>query len=132
MLELADSVDISKLRVRIKGTLEEKYLDGKYESLFVHILSTKSASNCFEHTALVRLESTLEECNLLMQYLVPDPPSKQDQSAVVLHESKQGDTVIIKQQPSEGMPTEQLVVESFVSGGPMFWECQKDWMCALW
>lgn len=132
MLELADLVDISKLRVRIKGTLEEKYLNGKYESLLVHILSTKSASNCFEHTALVRFESTLEECSLLMQYLVPDPPSRQDQLAVVLHESKQGLMVKVKQRPNEGLPIEQLVVESSMSGGPSFWECQKDWMCALW
>jgi transcription elongation factor SPT5 len=132
LLELADLVDISKLRVRIKGTLEEKYLDGKYESLLVHILSTKSASNCFEHTALVRFESTSEECNLLMHYLVPDPPSKQDQLAVVLHESRQGHTVKVKQRPNEGMPIEQLVVESLMSGGSSFWECQKDWMCALW
>lgn len=131
-LELADLIDISELRVRIKGTLEEKYLDGKYESLLVHIVSTETANSCFEYTALARFDSTSEECNLLLQYLVPDAPSKQDQLAVVLHESKQGHKVRVKQRPNEDIPTEQLVVESLMNDGPSFWECQKDWMCALW
>lgn len=125
-------IDISTLRVRIRGTLEENYLDGKFESLLVHTLSTECASSCFEHAALVRVESTSEECRLLMQYLVPDAPSQQEQLAVVLHESRQGETVKVKQRPSEDMPTEQLVVESIMKDGPVFWECQKDRLCALW
>lgn len=125
-------IDIATLRVRVKGTLQERYLDGKYESLLVHILSTESASSCFDHTALVKVDSTSEECKMLMHYLVPDPPSTQDQSAIVLHESRQGDKVAIKQWPNEGSPMESLVVESLRKDRPGFWECQKDWMCALW
>lgn len=133
LLELVDLIDISTLRVRIKGTLEENYLGGKYESLLVHTLSTEAASTCFEHTALVRLDSTAEECTLLMQYLVLEPPSAQDKSAVVLHESRQGEMVKVKQRADPGMPTERLVVETLIRlDGSHFWECQKDWMCALW
>lgn len=66
-----------------------------------------------------------------MHYLVPDAPSQQDQLAVVLHESRQGEMVKVKQRPSEDMPMERLVVES-TSKAVVFWECQKDWMCALW
>lgn len=95
-------------------------------------ISTESASSCFDHTALVRVDSTSEECKLLMQFLVPDPPSTQDQSVVVLHESRQGDKVVVKQRPNEGSPMETLVVESLTKNRPGFWECQKDWMCALW
>lgn len=123
-------MDISTLRVRIKGTLEENYPDSKYESLLVRTLSIDSASSCFEHAALVRVESTSEKCRLLMQYLVPDVPSQQDQSAVILHESRQGEQVKVKQRLSEDMPIEQLVVET--RDGLRVWECQKDWMCALW
>lgn len=100
----------------------------------MHTLSTESGHSCFEHVALVRVKvnSTSEECRVLMQFLVPDPPSQQEQLAIVLHESKQGEIVKVKQRPSEDMPMERLVVESMSKDSMVFWECQKDWMCALW
>lgn len=96
LLDLADVIDISTLRIRIRGTLEEKYLDGKYELLLVHTLSTEAASSCFEHTTLVRVDTTAEECRLLVQYLVPEAPLMQNELAIVLHESKQGKMVKVK------------------------------------
>jgi len=132
LLDASLSTYQSTLRVRIQGTRLDNYLEGKYESLEVHVLAASPAASNFDQTALVKMDSTSEERTVLMKYLVPVTPSMQDEAAVVLTGPRKGEKVKIRQRPDASSLLELVVVESEKEYGGAFWECQKDWMCAVW
>ncbi|GAW07474.1 transcription elongation factor spt5 [Lentinula edodes] len=147
---------LTSLRVNISGTKlpHQPYLDGLYESLDAHILAASRVADNYEQTALVKvdlekssavtpaqlaaLSSTPADRSIPTKFLLPVPPSSQDDTAIVLTGPRQGDKVKLRQRPDSGSPTELVVVESVDAGGNAsgtngteggaFWECQKDWM----
>ncbi|KAF5388735.1 hypothetical protein D9757_004857 [Collybiopsis confluens] len=128
---------LTKLRVEIRGSRRDNYLDGKYDFQEAHILAASRVAGNFEQTALLKIElhpTGTEERSFLMKYITPVVPQRQDEPAIVLTGPKQGEKVKMRQRPDISTMTELIVVETDndSSDAGVYWECQKDHMCALW
>ncbi|KAF9078067.1 hypothetical protein BDP27DRAFT_1310713 [Rhodocollybia butyracea] len=148
LLDPSFAAYLTSIRVVIKDTRQDNYLDGKYELLEAQVLAASRAAANYEQTALVKVkvQGNEEDRSILTKYLFPVPPSHQDQAAVILTGPRKGDKVKLRQRPDTDADslTELVVVQTVIEKGRAedgsangeegtgpFWECQKDWMGAL-
>ncbi|KAF9267245.1 transcription elongation factor Spt5 [Marasmius fiardii PR-910] len=123
----------NRLKVTVHDTIRAGYLEGAYENRTAVVLTASRASDGFDQTAYVRFidDGKNEERSILMKYLMPSVPDMVDEEAVVIYGQRKGELVKVRQRPDSSDVIEMVVVETVGTDGAAFWECQKDWMCAL-
>ncbi|KAL0063273.1 transcription elongation factor spt5 [Marasmius tenuissimus] len=123
----------NRLKVTVHDTIRAGYLDGAYENRAAVVLTASRAGEGFDQTAYVKFvdDGQGEERSIMMKYLLPFIPDTVDEEAVVISGPRKGELVKVRQRPDSNESTELVVVESVGTNGAAFWECQKDWMCAL-
>ena len=117
----------------VYDTIRAGYLDGAYENRAAVVLTASRAGEGFDQTAYVKFvdDGQGEERSIMMKYLLPFVPDSIDEEAVIINGPNKGELVKVRQRPDRNESNELVVVETVGKNGAPFWECQKDWMCAL-
>jgi transcription elongation factor SPT5 len=124
---------LRRIKVVIRGTHQDNYLEGNYENRTGRILGAIKTGVGIESSATIQLNpppndpDDSETRPILTKYIQAVLPENQDDQAVILHGPKRGQVVRVRQQPDDG---EFITISPL--GSAIIDEVRKESVAALY
>lgn len=124
---------LKRMKIEIRGTHADNYLDGDYERRTGRIIAAVKTNTNFESSATIQFDPSPSEPNgetrsILVKYITAVQPTMTNEQAVILRGSQTGVVVVCRGDPDEGM----LVTVSPVGGSTVIQEEEKENLVALY
>lgn len=88
--------NLTRLKIIIRGTKTDQYLEGQLEGMTGHVLAAQENPTAYEQTARVKLDDGSEH-SLPSRYIMPQSPKYGDEVLILASGKYRGQTLIVRE-----------------------------------